>query len=303
MEAFTCTNLTKRIGGHTVVDGLNLSVRYGEVFGFLGPNGAGKTTTIRMILGLSAPSAGSVHMLGVDVRDHRRIVSRVGALVEEPAFYPWMTGRKNLRVFADAGPPLPSAAIETALELAGIAPAAGRRVRGYSQGMRQRLGLALALMRDPDVLILDEPANGLDPAGIRDLRDLVRKLGDTGKAVFLSSHQLREVEDVCDRVAIIDRGRLVVAGEPAQLRDERSIVRVVVAVDDEVAAAAALRPIGVEITGPGRLAARARSGREVAELLQRVQIVPESIVLETETLEERFLALTTGEEADALAKG
>jgi ABC-2 type transport system ATP-binding protein len=158
-------------------------------------------------------------------------------------------------------------------------------------------------MRDPDVLILDEPANGLDPAGIRDLRELVRQLADVGKAVFLSSHQLREVEEVCDRIAIIDNGRLVVAGAPAQLGEERTIVRVVVAVDDEAAAAAALRPVGVEITGPGRLAARARSGREIAELLQRAGIIPEAIALETETLEQRFLALTTTEDADAPAEG
>jgi ABC-2 type transport system ATP-binding protein len=208
--------LAKAYGRVRAVDGVDLTVRRGEVYGFLGPNGAGKTTTLRMLLGLVAPSAGSVRVLG------RRpgapgALARVGALVEGPAFYPYLSGRENLRVVARyAG--APTSSVATALETVDLAARAGDRFGTYSMGMRQRLGVAAALLKDPDLVVLDEPTNGLDPAGMRDMRALVRDLGAQGRTVVLSSHLLGEVQQVCDRVAVIDRGRVVAEATVDQLR-------------------------------------------------------------------------------------
>lgn len=179
------------------------------MFGFLGPNGSGKTTTMRMLLGLIAPTAGRAWVNGRRLPDPDGL-SRVGAMIEEPAFYPWMTGRRDLEVLALHGPP-PSRpnAVGAVLERAGLSAVAGRKVKTYSQGMRQRLGLAAALLRDPALLVLDEPTNGMDPAGIWEFRALLRGLADDGMTVFVSSHLLAEVEQVCDRVAVMNQGRLV----------------------------------------------------------------------------------------------
>ncbi|HEV7128467.1 MAG TPA: ATP-binding cassette domain-containing protein, partial [Ktedonobacterales bacterium] len=187
-------DLTKRYGARLAVNGLNLEVRRGEIFGFLGPNGAGKTTTIRMALGLMAPTSGSVEILGQEVATHAaRILPRVGALVEQPALYPYMSGRDNLRVVGDALGGVSERRINTVLELVALTGRDRDRVKTYSLGMKQRLGVAIALLQDPDLLILDEPANGLDPAGIVEMRDLLRQLAAQGKTVFISSHVLGEV--------------------------------------------------------------------------------------------------------------
>jgi ABC-2 type transport system ATP-binding protein len=206
-----------RGGSQVAVDGLDLAVPEGGVFGFLGPNGAGKTTTIRCLLGLVAPTAGSCRLLGADVgRDLPRVLGRVGSIVETPALFPTMTGRRNLELLGRLQG-IGSQRVTQTLERVGLAERGDDLVKRYSLGMRQRLGLAAALLKDPEVLILDEPANGLDPAGIKEVRDLLRGLGDEGRTVFVSSHLLPEVRQVCDRVAILARGRCVTAGPVAEV--------------------------------------------------------------------------------------
>ena len=216
-EAIRCQGLTKRYGSTVAVEGLDLAVETGQVFGFLGPNGSGKTTTMRMLLGLVRPTSGRAWLNGAPLPDPDGLF-RVGAMIEEPAFYPWLSGRANLEVLALCGPPLPRPdALDRALDRVALAPVAGRKLKAYSQGMRQRLGLAVALLRDPTLLLLDEPTNGMDPAGIREFRSLLRSLADDGTTVFLSSHLLGEVEQVCDRVAVLHAGRLAKQGPVAEL--------------------------------------------------------------------------------------
>jgi ABC-2 type transport system ATP-binding protein len=216
--------LTKRYGQHVLaVDDLSLRVRSGEVYGFVGPNGAGKTTTLRMLLGLVRPSAGAATVL-----DHppgsREALGRVGAMIEDAAFYPFLSGRDNLRVMARHGG-VPLARIDDALRRVGLFPRADDDFSTYSTGMKQRLGVAAALLKDPEVLILDEPTNGLDPEGIAEMRALLRSLGREHRTVLLSSHLMSEVEQICDRVGVIRRGRLVAEGSLAELRG-RPVLRV-----------------------------------------------------------------------------
>ncbi|MFD1323828.1 ABC transporter ATP-binding protein [Micromonospora sonneratiae] len=208
--------LTKRYGDLTAVDALSLSVRPGEVYGFLGPNGAGKTTTLRMLLGLVRPTAGTATLFGrpVGAAGH---LARVGAMIEGPSFYPYLSGRDNLRVLArSAG--VRADRVPAVLAQVDLADRAGDRYTTYSLGMKQRLGVAAALLKDPRLLILDEPTNGLDPAGMADMRDLIRRLGATGCTVLLSSHLLGEVQQICDRVGVVARGRLVAESSVAELR-------------------------------------------------------------------------------------
>jgi len=211
--------LCKRFGEITAVDELNLTIHPGDVYGFIGPNGAGKTTTIRMILGLIHSDAGEVKIFGYDLkRDYRRALSEIGALVESPAFYPFLSGYRNLRLFGDLSQRVSRERIYQVLELVGLSRRAHHRVRGYSQGMRQRLGIALALLHQPKLLILDEPTNGLDPQGIREVRNLIRRISQEEKiTIFLSSHLLGEMEKLCNRVGIIYRGRLIAEGDVDEL--------------------------------------------------------------------------------------
>ncbi len=203
-------DLSKQYVTRRAVDHLNLEVYRGEIFGFLGPNGAGKTTTIRMALGLITPTAGSVEILGQNVATHKaRVLPRVGALIETPALYLYMSGRDNLRAVSVVLGGVPKERIDTVLALVGLQMRQRDRVSTYSLGMKQRLGVAMALLQDPDVLILDEPANGLDPAGIVEMRDLLQRLASEGKTVFVSSHLLSEVQQLCTRVAIVNLGKLV----------------------------------------------------------------------------------------------
>jgi len=217
--AIRIENLHKHFGRRKkkrvqAVKNLTLEVAAGQVYGFLGPNGAGKTTTIRMMLDLIRPNQGDVYLFGQHVQREREVLQRVGSLVEGASFYNFLTGRRNLEVFAlTSNLDLPESRFDEVLEMVDMKERSARRVKGYSTGMKQRLGIAAAMLTDPDLVILDEPANGLDPHGIAEIRALTRRLADDyGKTVFLSSHQLGEVEQICDRVAIINQGELIREG-------------------------------------------------------------------------------------------
>ena len=218
--------LTKRFGPITAVDGLSLRVPRGQVFGLLGPNGSGKTTTMGMVLGLVRPTAGSVRLFGIESAGSSETLRRVGAIVESPTLYPHLTGRANLRYFQGIGRRGRQDDIDRLLGVVGLTERADSAFRTYSLGMKQRLGLAYALLGDPEPLILDEPTNGMDPAGMAEVRELIRKLGNNGYTVLLSSHLLREVEDVCDSVGILSRGRLIAQGRMEELLAGRSAVRI-----------------------------------------------------------------------------
>lgn len=205
--------LRKHFGRIRAVDGLDLTVPRGSLFGFLGPNGAGKSTTIRLLTGLVAPTSGDAEVLGVPVSRRLELGSRVGALVEEPAFYPHLTAWQNLALLASLSGNVPRQRLEQVLDIVGLSAVAGRRVGGFSRGMKQRLGIAQALVPRPELLILDEPASGLDPEGMAEVRELLTSLRDEGITIFLSSHLLAEVEAICTHVAVIARGQVVVQGE------------------------------------------------------------------------------------------
>jgi ABC-2 type transport system ATP-binding protein len=214
--AIQTQGLTKRYGKRTVVEALDLSVPTGVIAGFVGPNGSGKTTTLRMLLGLVRPDGGTGQVLGVPLTDPERYLPRVGALIESPAFYPGLSGERNLAVQAVlAG--IDQARIPAVLDRVGLAERGGDPYRTYSLGMKQRLGIAAALLGDPALLILDEPTNGLDPSGIREMRQLLRSLAADGRTVFVSSHLLAEIEQVCDWLVIIEQGRRVFEGSTVEL--------------------------------------------------------------------------------------
>ncbi len=221
--AIAVAELTKRLGGSTVVDSVSLEVPEGSVFGFLGPNGAGKTTTIRMLLGLVHPDAGSVELLGAKGPAIRSILHRVGAMIEGPGYVPYLSARDNLsRLLAAEGVRRRdrAAAIESAIERVGLTNAANKPLSRYSMGMRQRFAIAGALLRDRDLYILDEPTNGLDPSGMREVRRLIQDLAASGKTVFVSTHLLSEAEQICSHVAFMSQGRLVAAGSREELQRE-----------------------------------------------------------------------------------
>ncbi len=210
--------LTKRFGDNVAVNGVDLRVPRGCAFGYLGPNGAGKTTLIRVLLGLTHADAGTMSMLGHEVPRHRDLaLARVGAIVDEPRFHGHLTGRQNLEILAAAREPAARGRIAASLERVGMSQRADDRVAKYSMGMRQRLGVAACLLGDPQLLILDEPMNGLDPAGMHEMRDMIKSLVDEGRTVMLSSHLLDEVERTCDAVAIVDRGNVIRQGSIAEL--------------------------------------------------------------------------------------
>jgi ABC-2 type transport system ATP-binding protein len=235
-----------RGGSRVAVDGLDLAVPEGGVFGFLGPNGAGKTTTIRCLLGLVAPTAGTCRLLGADIAGElHRVAGRVGSIVETPALFPTMSGRRNLELLGRLHGIGPRRVTQT-LERVGLAERGDDLVKRYSLGMRQRLGLAAALLKDPEVLLLDEPANGLDPAGIKEVRDLLRGLGAEGRTVFVSSHLLSEVRQTCDRVAILARGRCVAAGPVAQVLANGHGAGLLVRLDDLDRGRAVLKATGIQ---------------------------------------------------------
>jgi ABC-2 type transport system ATP-binding protein len=221
LQPVAARGLVKRYGDLVAVDHVDLTVEAGDVFGYLGPNGAGKTTSLRMLLGLIRPTAGSIELFGRDpLRHGARALDGVAGFVEAPRFYPYLSGRRNLRLLADYDEPRTRHRIEEVLELVDLHKRADDRVGGYSHGMKQRLGIAASLLRRPRLLLLDEPTTGLDPAGMRDMRELVRRLSDERITVLLSSHLLAEVEELCNRVAIIRRGRIVYQGALAELKEQ-----------------------------------------------------------------------------------
>ncbi len=292
-------NLSKQYGKRLAVDNLSLDVRRGEIFGFLGPNGAGKTTTIRMMLGLISPGGGSVDILGKDITFYRaEILPRVGALVETPALYLYLSGRDNLRAVGSALGGVPRSRIDAVLELVGLQNRQKDRVRTYSLGMKQRLGVAMALLQDPDVLILDEPANGLDPAGIVEMRDLMHQLSDAGKTVFISSHLLPEVQQICTKVAIINLGKLVTESTVAELTSTHGEFSVTLERAQEALALVHTQNWGVDarLDTSGALITRApgNRGRELNLFLVQAGFAPDTIAQTTQDLEEVFLRLTNG---------
>jgi ABC-2 type transport system ATP-binding protein len=283
------------------VNGLDLEVPEGGVFGFLGPNGAGKTTTIRCLLGLVKPSSGELRMLGHDVRDHLQDVIRdVGSIVEAPAFFPRFSGRRNLRILGQLDG-IGADAVETALGRVGLSDRADDPVRTYSLGMKQRLGIAAALLKDPALLILDEPANGLDPAGIVEVRELITSLGAEGRTVFVSSHILSEVQQMADRVAILASGELVATGSVSEVLSSGSPEGMFVRARDPGAAREVLIGEGFTVQeADGALTVQA--GTDAAERISRALASREIWVTELRPiqvdLETVFLALTHQDEDD-----
>ena len=297
------TDLSKTYGrrgrGVPAVRHVNLSVRPGEVYGFLGPNGAGKSTTIRMLLGLIAPSGGRVELFGEDLGQNPSVLRRVGSLVDGGNFYPFLSGRRNLEVLArtQGGGAERS---EMLLDQVGLAKDAKRKVKGYSTGMRQRLGVAAALLNDPDLVILDEPVNGLDAAGIQEMRGLIRRLADEGgKTVFLSSHLLHEVQQVCDRVAIISKGEIVRESTIADLLRHEGGLRVEAAPAEVAEAALAARWAVAREGDALRVSATREEAPEVVRRLVGAGAELFSLAADQRNLEEVFLSITRTESDDA----
>jgi ABC-2 type transport system ATP-binding protein len=294
--------LVKRYDDVLAVDHIDLNVNVGDVYGFLGPNGAGKTTTLRMALGLIVPTEGVVELFGRNPMRHgARALEGVAGFVEAPRFYPYLTGRKNLELLAalDGGGGGRSATgerIEEVLETVELAPRGKHRVGGYSHGMRQRLGIAAALLRRPQLLILDEPATGLDPAGMRDMRLLIRSLADEGITVLLSSHQLPEVQELCDRVAIVDRGRVVYEGALADLRRQGGTGYRMRTTDDARAAELARAQPDIEHVASGdhgvSFQAQERAVGELSLTVGAAGVGILALTPELATLEDLFFRLT-----------
>jgi ABC-2 type transport system ATP-binding protein len=290
-------DLVKRYGERLAVNQLNLNVRRGEIFGFLGPNGAGKTTTIRMALGLITPTEGSVEILGQDVMANRAaVLPHVGALIEQPALHGYMSGRDNLRAVGAILGGVSEERIDAILSLVALKGRDRDRVRTYSLGMKQRLGVAIALLNDPELLVLDEPANGLDPAGIVEMRDLLRSLAAQGKTIFISSHVLTEVQQICTRVAIINLGRLVTESTVEGLT--RGHGEFIIRVENPQAALGALHRqpwgVGARLGDDGIIhtSAPQGQGRYLTRALVEAGLYPDEVTYQEESLEEVFLRLT-----------
>jgi ABC-2 type transport system ATP-binding protein len=294
--ALRASALSKSYGNRLAVDRLDLEVERAELFGFLGPNGAGKTTTIRMALGLIAPTSGSVEIFGLEVRSHRsEVLPRVGALVESPALYGYLSGRDNLRAVGNVLGGVSEKRIDEVLEIVSLKGRDRDRVKTYSLGMKQRLGLALALLNEPDVLILDEPANGLDPAGIVEMRDLLRELGAQGKTVFISSHVLSEVQQICTRVAIINHGKLIRVAPVHELLESSGEYEVKVDAPAELVAVLRLQPWAQQArVEDGLVVTKAPEGRgrNLIKFLVDSGQTPDSVSVRQKDLEDIFLSLT-----------
>jgi ABC-2 type transport system ATP-binding protein len=296
------SGLVKRFGSITAVDGLDLEVRRGEVVGLLGPNGAGKSTTIGMVLGLITPTAGNAEVLGRDVRVRREdALAGVGAMLEVTSFYPYLSGRDNLAAVALLRGGGALARVDPLLARLGLAPRAGSKFRTYSLGMRQRLGIASTLLADPALVILDEPANGLDPAGQREIRELIRELAGEDRGVLLASHLLYEVEQVCDRVLVIKKGKLIASGTLAEVTRRGAHFEIIV--DDKRRAAQILQGLGIkEIreTPTGLdVVAEPERGAELNRALASAGLYASALIPRASSLEDVFLELTETEAPSA----
>ena len=287
--------VTRRMHRHVAVDALDLAVPASGVHGFLGPNGSGKTTTIRMLLGLARPTKGSMHILGEPVpAGLPKVMPRIGAVVESPKFLPGFTGRRNLSLLADVAR-LPHTRVGEVLERVGLQPRADDRYKGYSLGMRQRLAIAATLLKEPDLLILDEPTNGLDPQGIRDIRTMVRELGSSGTTVLISSHLLAEVEQVCDSVSIVRRGQLITTGRVSDLLAGQGTGDIRVKVDDLATAKAVLtRSSGVHVRddGDALIVSGVADPADVSRMLGQHGLWVRELTAMHGDLESAFLSLT-----------
>jgi ABC-type multidrug transport system ATPase subunit len=304
--AVETAGLTKQFGEQVAVDHVDLQVPRGAVYGFLGPNGSGKTTTIRMLLGLITPTAGTVRLLGEPMPGRAaQVLPAVGALVEGPAFHPYLSGRANLERLdaadATADPATCGARVATALSRVGLLPAAAKRYRAYSLGMRQRLGIAAALLQDRELLVLDEPTNGLDPQGTREVRGLVRAVAAEGLSVLISSHLLAEVEQICTHVGIMGGGRLLFQGPLAELPSGRAGGRLALVTPDEARARQVLHRLGVgDVRDAGRGADGARldlplggvAAEDVAAALVRAGVRLRGLTVQRVGLEDVFVELT-----------
>ena len=291
-------DLTKTFNGNTAVDGLTFSMRAGEVLGFLGPNGAGKSTTVGMILGLIKPTRGSVRIAGKPVGSEPGLVAgHIGAIIENPAFYPYLNGRDNLRAFAMMTGGVGEARIEELLQLVNMHDRADRPYKTFSLGMKQRLGIAATLLTDPAIVILDEPTNGLDPAGQREIRAIIPRLAEEGHAVLLASHMLNEVEHVSDRIAIIRRGKLIREGRVDDLLRSGGYIEVIV---DELEVSSAMRTLGrlpfverIEAEDATlRVVAPDEAGMAINRALVEQGIYASGIAVKRHSLEDLFLDLT-----------
>jgi ABC-2 type transport system ATP-binding protein len=291
--------LTKRYGEAIVaVDKLDLRVRRGEVYGFLGPNGAGKTTTLRMLVGLVRPTSGQATVLGAPP-GARAGLARIGAMIESPAFYPYLSGRDNLRVLARHGG-MGEERVARVLDQVDLTGRASDRTATYSMGMKQRLGVAAALLKDPELLILDEPTNGLDPAGMAEMRDFIRSLADGGRTVLLSSHLMGEIEQVSDRVGVIRDGALVAEGTVAELRGRAGLR---VRAEPQAAAARLIEALPEVETvtrnnGVLEVAVDADRAAAINRMLVQADIAVSAIYPQTASLEDVFLQLTATREED-----
>ena len=293
--AVEANGLTKQYGHIAAVDGLTFRVPCGGVVGFVGPNGAGKTTTIRMLMGLIRPTSGEARVLGQPISQPEAYLPRVGALIEAPAFYPQLSGRRNLRALAILGRHDRNR-VDEMLELVGLGGRGDDAYGQYSLGMKQRLGIAAALLPDPELLILDEPTNGLDPSGIREIRTLLRGIGDTGKTVFVSSHLLAEVQRMCDSLLVLRKGRLVFAGTVDELLVTRiGIVAVPADPTKREALIALCQSAGYEATEhQGGVLAHAPSdwASTLNELAMKAGIVLREVRVQSGDLEETVLTMT-----------
>jgi ABC-2 type transport system ATP-binding protein len=297
--------LVKRYGEIVAVDNVDLHVGAGDVFGYLGPNGAGKTTSLRMLLGLIRPTGGSVRLFGRDpLLDGAKALDGVAGFVEGPRFYPYLSGRRNLRLLADYDDGGAAARIDEVLELVELRDRAKDRVGGYSHGMRQRLGIAASLLRAPRLLVLDEPTTGLDPAGMRDMRALVKRLAGEGITVLLSSHLLSEVEELCNRVAIIRSGRIVYQGSLAELMATAHTEYRLQVSDPARARAICLAQPGIRdvdlSSGTLRFSADEDAVAALSIALGAAKIGITTLVSDAASLEDLFLDMTEGDEARAL---
>jgi ABC-2 type transport system ATP-binding protein len=297
--------LVKRYGDLVAVDHIDLTVGRGDVYGYLGPNGAGKTTSLRMMLGLISPDAGSVRLFGRDPQESVRALDGVAGFVEAPAFYPYLTGRRNLELLAAFDGDGAAARIGAALDTVELTDREGDRVGGYSHGMRQRLGIAAALLRDPRLMLLDEPATGLDPGGMRDMRELITRLSEQGMTVLLSSHLMNEVEDLCGRVAIVRSGAIVYEGAIADLKRTAGASYRLRTTDDAAALKICRSHRGVsdvrEKAGRIVFAASEAAIPQLSQALVEAGALIAELAPESATLEDLFFSLTEDQEPEAPA--